>query len=62
MPATSKDPVRLAVIGFLAATTVGLLIGVVGYGDPWPAALATAVPVGVGVSIAFFLYYRSKGH
>lgn len=58
MNSGSRNPRRLAVIGFVAATAVALVIGIVGYGDPLPAALATAVAIGLGVSVTFYLFYR----
>ena len=50
---------RMAVVGFVVATIVPLLVGVVGYGDPWDEAIVTAVATGLGVSIVFYLFYST---
>ena len=52
-----QSPLRMVIGGFLVATAVPLLVGVVGYGDPWQEAITTAVATGLGVSIAFYIYY-----
>ena len=51
------SPVRLAIIGFAISLFVGLLVGIVGYGDAAEEAIVTAVGIGLGVAIAFYVYH-----
>lgn len=55
-----RPAVRMAILGFLAAAAAGLLIGVVGYDDPWQEATVTAGGTGLGVAVVFYLYYGSS--
>ncbi len=51
MGAIWQSPSQEAIFGFLIGTGVTLLIGVIGFGDPWKEVIVLAV--GAGISLAF---------
>lgn len=55
MDGFGQSPHRMAIVGFLVGTGVGLLTGVVGFGDPWREAMLPAVGIGIGLAFAFYV-------
>jgi hypothetical protein len=55
-----QSPLRVGVTVFLIATVVGLVIGVLGFGDALEEAATTAVGIGLGVGIVFYIFESAR--
>jgi len=53
-----QRPFRTAVIMFVLATVIATLIGAGGFGDPLQEVVPSALGIGFGVSVAYYLYLR----
>ena len=53
-----QQPFRTAVIIFVLATVISTLIGVGGFGDPLQEVVPSAVGIGFGVSVTYYLYHH----
>jgi len=53
-----QRPLQTAVVMFVLATVIGTLIGVGGFRDPLQEVVPSALGIGFGVSVAYYLYLR----
>lgn len=53
----SQQPFRTAVIMFVLATVIATLIGVGGFSDPLQEVVPSAVGIGFGLSVTYYLYH-----
>jgi hypothetical protein len=56
-----QRPFRTAVIMFVFATVISTLIGVGGFGDPLQEVVPSAVGIGFGLSVTYYLYHHYIG-
>ena len=52
-----QRPFRTAVIMFVLATVIGTLIGFGGFRDPLQEVVPSAVGIGFGLSVTYYLYH-----
>ena len=53
-----QSTLRRATLGLLIGFGVGLLTGVVGFGEPWQEAAVPAVGNGIGLAVVFYFFLR----